>query len=221
MTNTNTKQWDPKDHVPKYITEQLTNGGGKNSYNYINSFYQIVQLLKTQKRTGWLEHNITNPESISDHMYRMSIIAMSLNTKNFQQSFDLSKCIKISLIHDIAECLVGDIVPHDTQIDKIEKHKREYNTILYLSKIIKPYNAEFSNEIIELWLDYEEQRNFESIIIKDIDKYELLIQTFEYEMSNDVKLDEFYQCERLIKNQELKNMANDLLKKRNQYWENR
>ena len=33
------------------------------------------------------------------------------------------RCIKLSLVHDMAECIVGDITPD--QLDKDEKHRRE------------------------------------------------------------------------------------------------
>lgn len=33
-------------------------------------FFHLIEQLKTQKRTGWVNEGITNPESISDHMYR-------------------------------------------------------------------------------------------------------------------------------------------------------
>ena len=34
------------------------------------------------------------------------------------------RCIKLALVHDMAECIVGDIAPSDN-ISKAEKHRRE------------------------------------------------------------------------------------------------
>lgn len=34
------------------------------------------------------------------------------------------RCIKMALVHDMAECIVGDLTPHDS-ITKEEKHKAE------------------------------------------------------------------------------------------------
>lgn len=36
----------------------------------------------------------------------------------------VSRCIKLALVHDMAECIVGDIAPSDN-ISKAEKHRRE------------------------------------------------------------------------------------------------
>lgn len=36
----------------------------------------------------------------------------------------MHRCIKLALVHDMAECIVGDIAPSDN-ISKAEKHRRE------------------------------------------------------------------------------------------------
>lgn len=41
-------------------------------------FMRVVGQLKTLKRTGWVNHGVHLPESVADHMYRMSMIAMLL-----------------------------------------------------------------------------------------------------------------------------------------------
>ena len=71
-------------------------------------------------------------ESIADHMYRMGVISMLV-----PKEVDSNKCVKIAIVHDIAECLVGDITPY-AGITKAEKHRRELATINYLSDLIKP-----------------------------------------------------------------------------------
>lgn len=39
-------------------------------------FANVVTRLKLTKRTGWVKSGISGPESIADHMYRMSMLAM-------------------------------------------------------------------------------------------------------------------------------------------------
>ncbi|KAF6007619.1 hypothetical protein HII13_004167 [Brettanomyces bruxellensis] len=215
-------QWKPEDHVPKKITDLLKKeNSDPQNYNCITAFYHMVSLLKEQKRTGWLDMKVPDPESIGDHMYRMSLIAMSLNKDRFQKDGkypDLAQCTKIALVHDIAESLVGDIVPNDPQVGKPEKHEREYSTVKYLASVIEPYNPAFSKELVDLWLDYEYQRTFEGTIVKDIDKYELLLQTFEYERLHNIHLDEFYSCQAVIKNPEMKRLAERLMQERAAFW---
>ena len=48
----------------------------------MNKFYvQNAIKFQVNKRTGWINNDVPNPESISDHMYRMAIMAMLLNDK--------------------------------------------------------------------------------------------------------------------------------------------
>ena len=71
----------------------------------------ITQALKTTPRTGWVNHGVDKPESIADHMYRMSLMAM-VAAKSMPE-LDQNRCVKLALIHDLAEAIVGDITPHD------------------------------------------------------------------------------------------------------------
>lgn len=254
-----TTNWDPKEHVSKDIIALLSNivtitkssssvdtdtrsnnnnnnnissssSSGYNNYNYPLAFFHIVQNLKLQKRTGWLNNGIspTLAESISDHMYRMAMMAFLLRDK----TIDRHKCMLISFVHDIAESLVGDITPFDTKIDKNEKHLRESKAIQYLcDQIIAKYNKQAGEEIKERWLDYEEQRCIEAVYAKDLDKFEMLVQCFEYEKSvasdctgkNDKtdqlsQLEQFYDCIDQITTEEVKGWLKALLKEREDFF---
>jgi len=52
-------------------------------------------------------------ESIADHMYRMAIITMMCPDPTVKKD----RCVKMAIIHDMAEALVGDITP----LDKVPK----------------------------------------------------------------------------------------------------
>ncbi|KAI4019681.1 HDDC2 isoform 6 [Pan troglodytes] len=39
-------------------------------------FLRLVGQLKRVPRTGWVYRNVQRPESVSDHMYRMAVMAM-------------------------------------------------------------------------------------------------------------------------------------------------
>jgi hypothetical protein len=51
-------------------------------------------------------------ESIADHMYRMSLMTMAA-PPSLASRLDLCKCMKMCLIHDMPESLVGDLTPAD------------------------------------------------------------------------------------------------------------
>ncbi|KAJ3000264.1 hypothetical protein HDV02_006475 [Globomyces sp. JEL0801] len=78
------------------------------------------------------------------------------------------KLIKMAIVHDLAEAIVGDITPNDIKISKDEKMKLELNAINEFTILLN--NNDQINEIKELWLEYEEAKTPEALLCKDIDK---------------------------------------------------
>lgn len=137
------------------------------------------------------------------------------------EKVDTDKCVKIALVHDIAELLVGDITPFGG-VSKAEKHRREFESIKFLAELIEPYNPKFSSEIMELWLDYEEIRTLEARYVKDIDKFEMIQQAWDYEQEFSLQHDltEFYNSRSAIVSQEIGELCDEVIRQRNEYVEN-
>lgn len=205
--------WRPEQQVPEAVLSLVAL---PLPADHALAFYQLVRLLKTQPRTGWINMGIKPCELILDHMYRMGIILMSVASAKA----DLSRCVKIALVHDIAELLVGDIVPMDVKVDKHEKHQRELAAINYLCHVVKPYNEAFATELSELWWDYEEIRSPEARLVKDVDKFEMLVQAVEYERDThgDVDLSEFFSARAQIKTEAVGELADRLMQQRKAMW---
>ncbi|KIM33021.1 hypothetical protein M408DRAFT_190844 [Serendipita vermifera MAFF 305830] len=140
------------------------------------AFFHILEELKTQKRTGWVNHKIPNPESISDHMYRMAVLAMCSEDPNL----DIAKCVMLAVVHDLAEAQVGDITPDegftDAQKRQLEENamKNFVNEMLHGSPIA-------AQRIFSLWQEYEERKTPEARFVKDLDRLEMALQAREYE----------------------------------------
>ena len=84
-------------------------------------FFNIVGRLKRVRRTGWVVRKIFEPESVADHMYRMSMLVFMLR----DPTIDKDRLLKICLVHDLAEAIVGDITPVDTNYTGSQKHQLE------------------------------------------------------------------------------------------------
>ena len=84
------------------------------------NFMRIVGQLKNVKRTGWVNSGVNLPESVADHMYRMSMMSFLIT----DQAVNRDRLIKICLVHDLAESLVGDITPYEG-VSKEEKRRLE------------------------------------------------------------------------------------------------
>eukprot|EP00597_Dinobryon_sp_UTEXLB2267_P005534 CAMPEP_0170077268 /NCGR_PEP_ID=MMETSP0019_2-20121128/14119_1 /TAXON_ID=98059 /ORGANISM="Dinobryon sp., Strain UTEXLB2267" /LENGTH=151 /DNA_ID=CAMNT_0010289495 /DNA_START=251 /DNA_END=706 /DNA_ORIENTATION=+ len=96
-----------------------------------------------------------------------------------EKSVNKDKLMKICMVHDLAESIVGDITPYDG-ITKEEKRKLEEDA---MKKILQDIgNEEISNEIMTLWLEYEQGVSIEADLARQLDKLEMILQANEYEI---------------------------------------
>lgn len=183
-------------------------------------FFHLLERLKTTKREGWRRFGIVHGESISDHMYRMSILTM-LAPPSLSSRVNIPHCTKMALVHDMAEALVGDITPVDP-ISKEEKSRRESETMDYLcQRLLGNVGGGLSGtEIRKVWQEYEDNETLEAKYVHDIDKMELLLQMMEYERSQEGKLDvgEFTWVATKITLPEIKEWAEQVFEERRQFW---
>ncbi|KAG5532592.1 hypothetical protein RHGRI_027026 [Rhododendron griersonianum] len=149
-------------------------------------FLTLCHRLKTTKRKGWINHGIKGPESIADHMYRMSLMALIVGDL---PGVNRERCIKMAIVHDIAEAIVGDITPSDG-VPKEEKSRREQEALNEMCEVLG--GGLRAEEIKELWAEYENNSSVEANLVKDFDKVEMILQALEYEMEHGKVLDEFF-----------------------------
>ncbi|KAL8224333.1 hypothetical protein R6Q57_019808 [Mikania cordata] len=151
-------------------------------------FLTLCHSLKTTKRKGWVNHGIKGPESIADHMYRMALMALIAGDL---PGINRGRCIKIAIVHDIAEAIVGDITPSDG-VPKVEKMRLEQAALNEMCNVLGGGMRVTSEEIQELWREYEDNTSLEANLVKDFDKVEMILQALEYENEHDRVLDEFF-----------------------------
>ena len=61
-----------------------------------------------------------------------------------------------------------------------KQHKRERQAMEHLSNLV---GEEVGKEFFSLWLEYEEQQTEEAKFVKDLDRFEMILQAHEYEES--------------------------------------
>uniref|UniRef100_A0A0N4ZAJ9 5'-deoxynucleotidase HDDC2 n=1 Tax=Parastrongyloides trichosuri TaxID=131310 RepID=A0A0N4ZAJ9_PARTI len=174
---------------------------------------EIVSKLKHLKRTGWTKWSeITEVETVACHMYRMAIFSMSLG--EIRKDLDINKVIKISLVHDLAEALVGDITPYCgvSETDKFNLEKSGFQKIMeYLPK-------DTADEWYNYWLEYENQSTPEAKCVKQLDKYDMIAQAFTYEKEYKIDLSDFFNSTKESFTEYPFNEWNETLRnKRNEY----
>ncbi len=140
----------------------------------IEKFFEKVLELKNIPRQGWKEKlGIDNPESVADHSYSTATISMILSD---MKGLDSEKIIRMALLHDLAESIIGDITPdHITKNEKITKENYA------IKQILKNLPNGITESYFEIWNDYQKKLSKEAILLHEIDKLEMAFQAKFYQ----------------------------------------
>ena len=130
----------------------------------------IIGKFKDLKRTGWINHQVKNPESDADHSFSVALLALLLAPK----SLNMEKCLKLALVHDLAEVYAGDYTPSDN-INPKEKSDLEHDAVIRIAKEIE------QGDLIELFAEYEAKKTKEAIFINVLDKIDNVITATYYD----------------------------------------
>lgn len=135
----------------------------------ILDFLNIAANLKTIARQGWIDKlAIKNPESVADHTYSMAIIGMVLSDS---QKYDTQKILKMILLHDLAESIIGDFTPE--QKSKDEKIILENKT---MSDIMSHLPENLQKQYLDIWDEYQKNNSKDANFVHQIDKLEMALQ---------------------------------------------
>jgi len=173
----------------------------------IENFFQKVLMLKTIHREGWKENlQINYPESVADHSYSVSVMSMILADL---EGLNTEKIIKMALLHDLAESMIGDIIPGSMKNDdKITKENHA------MKKILMNLPNEIRKTYFKIWDEYQNNSSKESSLLHDIDKLEMAFQAKFYQKSgiSKEKLVTFYDTAKMgIKNKNLRNILSNII----------
>ena len=176
--------------------------GGTSTFGMVVSFLSALGPVSCKKKK-YTRVLMLILESIADHMYRMGIITMLCPP---EAGIDRDHCVKLALIHDMAEALVGDITPPDNIAkgmyilfrvqggdrrlisDLDVKHKRELDSMKYIcDELLKPISETIANEFMELWMEYETNTTKEAMFVKDGMPYYYPVTLFRPKLHTDAE----------------------------------
>ncbi len=136
---------------------------------------------KDVKRTGWLNQNIIEPESITEHMYATWFIGLVFlpNEDPSIEGYDKDNILKMLLIHDLAETKLGDIPKYDKPY--LPDYDSSENDVM-LSIFLKGTYSGIGvmNEYVDSWREWYAQSTENAKIAKDIDTIQAVYQFLEY-----------------------------------------
>lgn len=139
----------------------------------LDEFFKAVLKLKTTGRQGWKDKlAMRNPESVADHCYAVTVIAMVLSDR---KKLDTQRIIRMSLLHDLAESITGDLTP-----DMVSKSKKTKLENTAMRKILQNLDESLQKEYWDIWQEYQKGKTAEAVFLHQIDKLEMTLQAREY-----------------------------------------
>ena len=186
--------------------EKMTNSSLCN----LAKFFGIAGRLKRTPRSGWVEVDIHQPESVADHTFRTSILCMVYSDL---EGLDEVKLLRMALTHDLSEAIIGDLTPSRKTTGSKEEEDAAMNQILSL--LPKKQREKY----IAVWKEYQEGKTKEAKAVRQLDKLEMALQAKEYEEAGSTRqsLDRFIEsAEKVIVWPELRRLLSCILGERHQ-----
>ena len=141
-------------------------------------FFHVVGKLKQEKRRGWVDRGVKNPESVADHSFMLALMALVFCER---KKLDSGKAVKLALVHDLPEAVVGDVVtlPEHEKDERwlAEKHAREERA---LEEILSSLDEGMSEKIRVLWKEFEARETLEARLVYELDRLDAIFQAQEY-----------------------------------------
>ena len=135
-------------------------------------FLEIAGILKRTQRTGWIEVGIYRPESVADHSFRTAFLCMLYAD---MEALDTLKLLRMALIHDIPEAIIGDLMPSQ----KTAETKKNEETAI--QQILSLLPEEQRENYLAVWSEYQEGKTKEAKAVRQLEKIEMALQAKEYE----------------------------------------
>lgn len=156
----------------------------KKVFDFISSTSKSKKII----RAGWGEKGIANPESVAEHSFHLSVMAM-IFADHF--GLDREKLIKMAVLHDLCEVVTGDIIwTRGTVMDIEKKSQKEKAELAGITKIFEIIDQ--AKEYKALFEEMIEGKSPEAKIFWQLDKLEMAFQAMLYEKEHQIDLDEFF-----------------------------
>ncbi len=138
----------------------------------LEKFMEYAGRLKRIKRTGWMIRGVPEPETVAEHTYRAALLGYILAKI---QGANAERVMIMLLIHDLAESIIGDIIPEAEQY--LNKEEAEKSA---MEQILTNLDEDISKELMGIYLEFMEGTTLEARIARKADKMEMSFQAREY-----------------------------------------
>jgi putative hydrolases of HD superfamily len=143
----------------------------------IADFAANIVKLKQVARKGWVSQvGVAAPESVADHSFGCAVLAMCLGDL---KGLDTEKLIRLALLHDLHEVLIGDYDAFDKQQIGVAQAKQ--NQQQAINDVFAALPEAIREGYVSLAEEYLHQETPEAKLVKQIDKLDMIMQALQYE----------------------------------------
>lgn len=136
----------------------------------ILAFLGLAERLKREMRHSWLADG--RRESVAEHTWMMALMAITLH-RRLAHPVDLAHTLKLVVVHDIAEAIVGDIPSFEVSARKAAKATAEAAAMDEIRAMLPP---DIGAEIAALWREFEDGATPEARFARALDNLEVQVQ---------------------------------------------
>ena len=146
-------------------------------YEEIAAFGRRVGELKRVRRKGWISGvGVKDPESVADHVFRTAILTMCFSDV---KGLDTEKLVRMALLHDIHEAVMGDYDSYDKMT--MEKEELEKRELAAIRRMVSLLPQALQEQYRRLAIEYHRQETKEARFLRQLDHLEMIMQAVEYE----------------------------------------
>ncbi len=138
-------------------------------------FWKYAVALKREPRKGWQKRVAGRIESVADHSFAVALLAMY---EGERRGYDLKKILKLALIHDLEEAIIGDLTPRDKAYRGATRVQKDRERAI--RELLSKLPAKSRPTYLRLWIDLRERRSKEARLVHQLDKVEMAFQAKEY-----------------------------------------
>jgi putative hydrolases of HD superfamily len=152
-------------------------------------FWRYAAELKHEQRKGWQRKVEGRVESVADHSFGVALLALY---EGERRGYNLERILKLALIHDLEEAIIGDLTPKDKQRRGLSKVRKDRESAA--RELVSKLPARARASYLRLWRDLRTKKSKEARLVHQLDKVEMAFQANEYgKRTGQRKMHDFYE----------------------------